>query len=413
MAVSQGFGKTTTSGTIFTFDVGDVVNSYKGEPTTNLSYNNGQTDSQYLASTITWVNAGSWTQNTNETDVAKPVILGFNTTNYRITSGLNTTAGGSVHYGCAYSTVNPSTTYTVSVWFRQNRAGSSQPYLRTNVTNVSLGNLAYNGDTNSANWPVNTWIRISASGTTASNENGVYISNYIGGLVGDKIWYFGHQVEAKSYATSLVGGTRSATQGLLPLVGNQSINLSNVSFNSNGIMYFDGTNDYIQVSYSESVSNAVSRSWEAVVKPTSTQTSSAIFGQKVSSGCTYFCNGGLYISSGKWAFNWYDNASYQFLESTVTATSNTTYHIVGTYDATDQKPRIYVNGNLTATYGSATNMNYASSVGLIDIGWTSASGGFHYFLGEIPVVKYYTGKALSLTEVKQNYNVYKSRFNIT
>ena len=35
MAVAQGYGKTVTSGSVFAYDTGDTVNSYKGKPTTN------------------------------------------------------------------------------------------------------------------------------------------------------------------------------------------------------------------------------------------------------------------------------------------------------------------------------------------------------------------------------------------
>ena len=37
MAVAQGYGKTVTSGSVFAYDTGDTVNSYRGEPTTNLA----------------------------------------------------------------------------------------------------------------------------------------------------------------------------------------------------------------------------------------------------------------------------------------------------------------------------------------------------------------------------------------
>jgi hypothetical protein len=36
MAVANGFGKTVTSGSVFMYDTGDTINSYIGEPTTNM-----------------------------------------------------------------------------------------------------------------------------------------------------------------------------------------------------------------------------------------------------------------------------------------------------------------------------------------------------------------------------------------
>jgi len=242
--MSQSLGPYTDRyGLVFGYDTSETANSFKGEPTVNLSYNNGQGGSEYLAAPISWVNVGSWEYNDNETDVPKPSTPGVEATNLRVISGRNTTTSGSVHFGCGFTYVSPSTTYTVSVWYRQSRVGVSQPYLRTNITNVGLATLAYNGNTSSSTWPVNEWIRITASGTTASNEDGIYISNYLGDSVNDKVWYFGHQVEQKSYMTPLVIGTRSINTGLYNIADNTNITLTNVSYNSSGNIIFDGSDD--------------------------------------------------------------------------------------------------------------------------------------------------------------------------
>lgn len=199
-----------------------VPRSYPGDTTNNLSYNNGQGGSEYLAASIAWTNSGTWTLNTNNTTIDKPTIVDIPNlpslpTNLRVISGVTDTVG-SQHHGCGFTYVNASTTYTMSVWFRQNRAGVSAPYLRTNINNNQIGTFSYNGSTNSANWPVNQWIRISATGTTQSNENGIYLSDYIGTQVGDATYFYGHQVEVGSTMTALVAGTRTAS--LLDTSGN-------------------------------------------------------------------------------------------------------------------------------------------------------------------------------------------------
>jgi hypothetical protein len=392
------------SGLVFGFDIGNPVanNStftrfYKGEPTTNLSYNNGQTDSQYLASTITWVNAGSWTSNTNETDVSKPIIPELDTTNLRITSGLNTTAGGSIHYGCGFTTVNPSTTYTISVWYRQNKANISQPYLRTNVTNVSLGNLAYNGDTNSANWPVNTWIRISATGTTASNENGIYISNYIGTSVGDKIWYFGHQVEAKSRMTPLITGTRSATNSLIDLTELSSMDVSNISFDSNGLPTFDGTNDYINIA-SSTVFDTQAVTVEVIVKPNGLSQNGFWF-EKGAVNTQY----SLFMEGTNIVWRQAGNSQYT---ATSTMTNNAWNHVVGTFRPGQRIT--YVNG--TARTSDSLSYNLTTNQGNQFIG--SYNSGGYYYNGQIGVVKVYN-RILSAVEIAENYRAYKYRFNLS
>jgi hypothetical protein len=227
------------------------------------------------------------------------------------------------------------------------------------------------------------------------------------------ILYKNPQVEFLPHKTPFVQTTRSATQGLLPLVGNSTIDLTNVSFDSNAQIIFDGTNDKIDAPYYSEVDNNLSRTWEVVVKPTTSMGYAGIFGQKIGYGCSYYCNGGIYLWDGNWVFNWFDNSSYQFLYSGVSPTVNNTFHIVATFDASDLIPRIYVNGVLKATWGGVTNMNYGGSTNIIDIGWNSKDGGQNYFGGEIPVARHYSGKALSAAEVRQNYLHYKTRFNLS
>jgi uncharacterized repeat protein (TIGR02543 family) len=167
----------------------------EAESTNNIGYN---------ATNYGWVNSGAQSLNTNETDVSRP----FEHTNLVIYSNSVTTVG-SIMFGMSIKTVASSTTYTLSIWFRQNRAGCSAPYVRTSVNNNSLGNFTYNGNPNSVNWPVNEWIRIQGTATTQANETGLYLSNYIGTQVGDKVWYYGYQIEQRAHRTTYVYGSRT------------------------------------------------------------------------------------------------------------------------------------------------------------------------------------------------------------
>lgn len=398
--MSQSIGPYTDRyGLVFGYDLSDGANSYKGEPTVNLSYNNGQGGSEYLAAPITWVNAGSWSYNDNETDVPKPSIPGVDTTNLRIISGISTARDGSVHFGCGFTYLNPSTTYTASVWYRQSRAGASQPYLRTNITNVGLGNLAYNGNTDSNTWPVNQWIRISASGLTASNENGLYISNYFGQYFNDKIWYFGHQIEQNNHMTPLVVGTRSSTQGLIDIVNNNTINLSNVSFDSNGNVQFDGTDDYINVSSSSNYSFGTGPfSIEVMIYPQSFSNYTHMVAFPDQSVFALKAN----VNDGQ---IYYYNPSFSTFGSTPgwTLTLNEWNHVVLVRDGTTAY--CYLNGVLK---GSPSGFSGNFSAQQMRIGW---GWGGEFTTKKINVVKIYN-KQLSASDVLRNYNNYKKRFNI-
>jgi hypothetical protein len=401
--MSQSLGPYTDRyGLVFGYDTSETANSFKGEPTVNLSYNNGQGGSEYLSSIISWVNVGSWEYNDNETDVPKPSIPGVNTTNLRVQSGRNTTDGGSVHYGCGYTTISPSRTYTVSVWYRQNRAGVSQPYLRTNITNVGLANLAYNGNTDSSTWPVNQWIRISATGTVASNENGVYISNYIGTYVGDKVWYFGHQVEEKDHVTPLVAGTRSVTQGLLDISGNKTINTSNASFNSSGELVFDGTNDFLSVG-SFNLYSMGSCTLEAIIymnNLSSPDNSYSIFGGVSDEG--YHGYHEIRNSGGYKMTFWSATDGWRYSNTSLSA--QTWYHIAWVWS--ERTLTFYLNGIQDGNTTFTTLSPYGLGFNRI-----SSFPNERYMNGKISVAKVYSS-SLSATDVLRNYNNYKKRFNI-
>ena len=222
------------------------------------------------------------------------------------------------------------------------------------------------------------------------------------------------QIEVGSVANQFVAGSRTNTQTLLDLTGLNTITASSLtyasdntfSFNASSTNYMNGT---MNASYQASA-NSIDRSWEVFVKPTTSQSTAGLFGHVVSSGCSHFCNGGVCIYSGNYAFNWYDNSAYQFLDSGVAATSGQWAHVVGTYSSSDNKTRIYVNGILKATYGSTTNLNYGGYGYYYQVGYLSASG--NYFTGDMSVIRYYYNKALSSTEVEQNFQALRGRFGI-
>ena len=386
MAVANGFGKVVTSGSVFMYDTGDTVNSYIGEPTTNLAGTNA-------ARTIGFHNQGAYGNAGSISDAPekgpgwKKITVNNRGNNFRIAQ-------------FPYTSLTAGITYSYSLEI--DMGTTSGYYWRID------GSGGYGAITIQNNKVVTTI-------TPSAGVYAIFLHHNTTGVSGisEVIYYRYYQVEQNSHATQFTEGTRSSTQGLLPIVGNSTINLSNVSFDSNAQMTFDGTDDKIDVSYYSQVNNSLSRSWEVIVRPTANLSYAGIFGNKLGYGCSFYCNGGIYLWDGNWVFNWYDNSSYQFLYSYSPPSVNSYTHIVGTYDATDQKPRIYVNGELKATYGSSTNMNYGGETYVIDIGWNSKDGGLHYFQGQIPITKYYQGKALSSSEVKQNYNKYKTRFNLS
>ena len=407
MSVSNGPG-IVTSGLVFHYDMGNPSKSYIGQPTANLSYNNGQGNSEYLNSPQTWTNSGAWSLNSNETDIALPNFphAGSLPSNLRILSGVITSASTQgCQFGCGYTTVSPSTTYTMSVYYRQNRAmaNNAMPYLRTNVNNNSIASFSYNGNYSQWTWPVNQWIRISATGTTQSNENGLYLSQYFGEFVGDKIWMCGHQVEAVSYATPLVAGTRSASQAIVDLTGNNTTNAYNLTYNNDNTFSFQ--NNYsagIEIP-NNNFTNLSDLTMNCVMKYTGTQDH----------------YNGAFMSSGDWNVNHWAFSINQsgsgidlrrpYLSYGYAFTQNQWYMVTWTRSGTTNT--IFVNGTSIGSQTSSDGIPLVSNSGNTMFGRETYAGGYFNLQGELPVAQIYN-RALSASEVKQNFSALRSRYGI-
>ena len=193
--------------------------------------------------------------------------------------------------------------------------------------------------------------------------------------------------------------TRSSTQSLIDLTKTRDIDVSNVSFDSNGFIEFDGTDDKINLGASsqfniqrvvtiESVVKRDSANWNGIFGATTG--GSFIHWQLSGSGLNcYFYGPGLAITKS----------------NEVTDTSKF-YHLVVTFDGTTA--RLYNNGEQvnTATTTSTANITSTSATSIGQVYSTD-----RMFDGNIPIVKIYS-QALSAAEVKQNFNSYRKRFNL-
>jgi hypothetical protein len=311
--------------------------------------------------------------------------------------------------GMAYgpdASVTAGVLHTVTFWARSVTAsavgttGSYQIYNygATTPTGYSIGYTL---------GPVGVWQRYILQFTP---NNPLAISYWFPGGGGQKHDIANIQFEVGSVANNFAPGTRSNTESIKDLTNNSTITANSLTYASDGTFSFTGSSsNNATVGVSNSSTNAISRTWEAWVMPTSSQSTAGLFGHVVSSGCTYYCNGGVCIASSNYQFNWYDNSNYQFLDSAVVATVNVPVQVVGTYDSTDTKCRIYINGILRNTSG-ATNMSYGGAANLIQIGYLSASG--NYYTGKINTIRHYYNKALTAAEILQNFNAHRGRYGI-
>jgi hypothetical protein len=183
------------------------------------------------------------------------------------------------------------------------------------------------------------------------------------------------------------GTTRTNTQGLLDLTGNGTINLSNVSFDSAGQILFDGTNDYIDLGYAP-FSGTGPFSIETVYTLNTTETHT-IVGNYPASSLQFMGRFGLYI-----------NGSCYF----PSFLGPGTYYAVATRDSSGIC-RLYLNSELVNTVSNSNN------IGTNSFRMGTNTVGTEVLNGKVPVLKLYN-RALSATEITQNYRHYKTRFNL-
>ena len=206
------------------------------------------------------------------------------------------------------------------------------------------------------------------------------------------------------------GSSRSATQSVLDLKGTLSVDVSNVSFDSNSLMDFDGTNDYVTIgSNTDFYFGTGDFTIEAVFTPTDNGNGWTGVVNKGGSGDTGFAMS--YYANGNGTMTLYmdidapDNTHY----SSGLLTSGQTYHIVMVYDR-DSAGYVYNNGTLTYTHTGLAGQNQSiNSARPLRLGCYDNS---QWFMdGKIHMVKIYD-RVLTTSEVASNYKAIKGRFNI-
>jgi len=414
---------TNEDGLVFSFDTGDSL-SYKGAPGINLA---AGPNFGYSNSGLSEFQNGKLIRWKSYSEKAHIPTLGVQDVKiiewYNVYSGYGTDG----NYNCCptiftYSPsgwnstiLEPSTEYMYQIIYKS-ASGYTHPnymyhYERsaddsqgTEFGVHSTGRRTHLGD---------DWYHAWGSFTTQSYT----VKGYFG------CWHYEYNTKNKVSlaAVSLTKGnivrppkdfigetlTRSNTESLLDLTGNSTIDLTNVSFDSNGQMTFDGSNDYVNIPHNSNQSFTGDFKIEAVIYPTGNTANCIV--QK-GSGNDYFQEYWLlqdmrgsnkYISL---IMGQQGNTSANYINTTNISVLNTYHHIVATVK--DNVGSIYVNGELK-TSGAITNRIQSTSD--MRIGWRV--DGFAATTGEIPLVKLYN-RALIAEEIQSNFNAIKSRFNI-
>jgi len=401
MGVSQGYSSIVTNGLVFAYDVADTRNSYLGRPTSNVltdygmsTYNNvpGSVSSNLYTTGEIYRGVSVWRQDLTALDGSGASWL----------SGCNNPGIGVVTGGGGGS----ANTYTGhSIFFK--------------TTVPMCGCPCYTNYSNIGGWQSNCNIEDMGDGwfrayvlwydTVTRSDGKFWAINPSSTSVGQTVtiyWAGPFREDLNSTTISqFVNGSRSTSQAVVDLSSTLNVlTVNNNPFTTPAInpqLTFDGSDDYINIPHNSAIAPSTGYiSVEAIFKAsaTGTQNGSIIYNKEneyeMSAGGGYIS----YAFRPNWA--WVGSTAFN---------TNQWYHTMLTYDQSYQ--RLYVNGVevYSAALSGAIGNVYSEP---LRIGARGGSGApYDFFNGQIPVVKIYN-RALSAGEVKQNYNHYKTRYNL-
>jgi hypothetical protein len=398
MATQFANGKTTTSGLVFMYDTTDKENCYKGEPTTNLVE---YSEYQYLADNYTAALGGWDTFEGSFLIDAVNKAPGYTNRSIKMIS-----VQANVYKYHFNVPLTSGQTYTVSFWGKATSAGNYGNFL---LADGPSGYLVFEpGGYSSVTTEFTRFTYTFVVPSTGTYNFATYL--YGDGQV---VWLSGFQLENKSHATQYLPSngaatTRSSTQGLKDLAGTNQIDISTVSFDANAQMTFDGTNDYVDLNnfpafgtgpftielickYDSYINGGCGPNAAFLTNWDSVGTRHVgIWAEYANLGFT------LYYQNGFAIFGSMASLSGKWLHLTAVRNGDTLY--------------AYLNGALinVSTNNSNASINVSSDAVL---GYALCGVGTPTFNGSIPVCKAYN-RALTQSEITQNYNAIKTRFNL-
>jgi hypothetical protein len=306
-------------------------------------------------------------------------------------------------------TVSTASAHTVSVMCKTTQAGCFRIHINTTKDGSSFWGYASGYHSGGGEWEKLSVTVPANAGNTSINT---IRCQGIGTTVTANALWRDYQVEINDNATQFIlNGTRSVSGSLFDITGNHEIDVSNVSFNANAQLDFDGTDDRIDTAlYHLSGSDHT----EEVVVYRET----AGVQQGILSDLQYGFFGLYFQSDNKIRYRQMQQLSNPTSYPNVNVvTPDTygvgTYHIVGSFSSTNGF-RLYVNGVLKNSNSTDLPFNLSGNRGINHIGVykdSAASNYNHPFDGQIYIVRCYN-RELTAGEIQQNFTALRGRFNI-
>ena len=373
------------------------IKSFKGEPTTNVVTN--------------WNLDTGWSKGYTEdivfNEIPPPPGVNAPTVGFRN----DDTSGDGYWYSYGnYAPQDSSTTYTISVYAKTNQT-DDRFFLRAyTADNSENGRHWTNGIYLTAAdgwkrivWPSFTTIANNQSDSLSFRYDNLYQNGYT------RLWLCAPQMEAKSYATPFVAGTRGTTVatggGWADLSGNdlhgEILNGTTTDSSRLGSLSFDGTDDYISLGNPATLQFTYTDPFtlEAWINPDSiTAGFRHIIGKTYGNYRMALNNAGITFRLDQ------NNLSIQG----GSLTAGNWHHVVSTWNPGTSTAKVYVNGTQVASGTNAT-VDWTNTTANFQLG--NSPGENYYFPGKIASGKAYS-RVLTDLEILDNYNGLKSRFGV-
>lgn len=371
-----------TNGLAMYYDMANTARSFKGMPTTNLisipNWNNS------MSGWAGWF----WVTGTTVMDSVNVLFSGVSVLQGTITG---TATGGPAYLDLGGLSTTLGTTYAVSIWFKSSSRGC---YAYSHDT-LGAGNATGNTIVANGTWQKSTYVFTVVSTTGAMRIHLVAS----GGAVGDIIYATAPQVEQTAFASPFVIGTRSNTQSLLDLTNNNSLTSTSLTYASDNTFSYNGSN-YVNTGYNAALTDFTVGVW---FKDTGTPGYGRIIDKLYTTGMMLMRNsttahswgGGVLEPGGPYGiFLTLTDGQWHYLVSVRSGTTHTLYG-----DG--------VTNTISNTVSSAALNSNQFFIGT----WSDNASPSQSFVGSVPVVQIYN-RALTATEVAQNFNALRGRYGV-
>lgn len=386
-----------TNGLVFYYDIANTQKSSRGAPTTNISssigigtYLNTPSD---VTSTLTQTSELYQGQPVYKQVLTPITATGVSYLTNAGNPGIGVVTGGGGGAAARYT--------GHSIFFKPavGRLGlnSSTP-IYTHYSNIGGWQSSGNYDDMGDGWYRAHVIFYSAGG---GSDGKYWAINPAGATLNVPltVYWAGPFKEDRNDSTHVspyVNDTRSNTQSILDLTGNNTVTANSLTYASDGTFSFNGSSNNLSIgSFSGYSTNITCEAWF--------KTTSAATWKNIVCGPTndliFTINGSL-VNFGCQGSTPIPHANY----STTTVNTGAWFHAAATYNGSFVN--IYVNGNLESTNARTGNI----TSGAKNIG-SNSGGSSEYFNGTIGNVKIYN-RALSAAEVQQNFNAIRARYGI-